>query len=91
METDDCLIINTGFSDGLRPLAFSPNGSFIASSDKSEQIVFWDTKTGDRLKLLKIDRPYERMNITGVTGITEAQKASLKALGAIEDDETRKE
>ena len=27
------------------------------------------------------------MNITGVTGLTEAQKASLKALGAIEKDE----
>jgi hypothetical protein len=31
------------------------------------------------------DRPYEGMNITGVTGITEAQKAMLKALGAVED------
>ena len=30
------------------------------------------------------ERPYEGMNISGVTGITEAQKASLKALGAIE-------
>jgi hypothetical protein len=29
-------------------------------------------------------RPYERMNITGVKGLTEAQKATLKALGAIE-------
>jgi len=25
------------------------------------------------------------MNITGVTGITEAQKVALKALGALED------
>jgi hypothetical protein len=35
---------------------------------------------------LRCDRPYERMNISGVTGITEAQKASLKTLGAIEKD-----
>jgi hypothetical protein len=28
---------------------------------------------------------FERMNITGVTGLTEAQKASLRALGAVED------
>jgi hypothetical protein len=27
------------------------------------------------------------MNITGVTGLTEAQKATLKALGAVEDGE----
>jgi hypothetical protein len=30
------------------------------------------------------DRPYEGMNITGVKGLTEAEKATLKALGAIE-------
>ncbi|WP_293337583.1 hypothetical protein [Microcoleus sp. CAWBG58] len=29
------------------------------------------------------DRPYEGMNITGVTGITQAQKATLEVLGAI--------
>lgn len=29
------------------------------------------------------DRPYEGMNITGATGLTEAQKNSLKQLGAI--------
>jgi hypothetical protein len=27
------------------------------------------------------------MNITGVTGLTEAQKATLKALGAVDDEE----
>jgi hypothetical protein len=27
------------------------------------------------------------MNITGVTGLTEAQKATLKVLGAVEDGE----
>jgi hypothetical protein len=36
---------------------------------------------------LRADRPYERMNITDVTGLTEVQKASLRALGAIEKDE----
>jgi hypothetical protein len=29
------------------------------------------------------DRPHEGMNITGVTGITDAQKVILKALGAV--------
>ncbi len=37
------------------------------------------------MKTLKPDRPYERMNITRVTGLTEAQKASLEALGAVKD------
>ena len=34
-----------------------------------------------------IDRPYEGMNITGVKGLTAGTIASLKALGAIEDEE----
>jgi len=30
------------------------------------------------------DRPYQGMNITGVTGLTTTQKDTLKKLGAIE-------
>lgn len=37
---------------------------------------------------LRRDRPYERLNISGVQGLTEAQRASLVALGAIEEDTT---
>jgi hypothetical protein len=33
----------------------------------------------------KCDRPYEGMNITDVKGLTEVEKATLKALGAVED------
>jgi hypothetical protein len=33
---------------------------------------------------LRRDRPYERLNITGIRGLTEAQKATLRALGAME-------
>jgi hypothetical protein len=35
--------------------------------------------------VLKIARPYEGMNITGVKGLAEAEKATLKALGAVEN------
>jgi hypothetical protein len=43
-----------------------------------------DVQTGECLKTLQPERPYERMNITGATGLTKAQKATLRALGAIE-------
>ena len=39
------------------------------------------------MRTQKIERPYEQINITGVQGISEAQKVSLHLLGAIEDDE----
>jgi hypothetical protein len=43
----------------------------------------WDVQTGECLHTLHSDRPYERMNITAATGLTAAQVAALKALGAV--------
>ncbi len=40
------------------------------------------------LQTLRRDRPYERLNITGIRGLNEAQKSTLQALGAIEDSDT---
>jgi hypothetical protein len=33
-----------------------------------------------------LDRVYEGMNITGIKGLTSTEKATLKALGAVEDE-----
>jgi WD40 repeat protein len=66
-------------------VAFHPDGRTLASGSEDETIKFWDIQTGQCLKTLRADRPYERMNITGVTGVTTTQKAVLKALGAVED------
>jgi hypothetical protein len=44
-------------------------------------------KTGECLKTLRSDRPYENMNITGITGLTEPEITTLKALGAVEEGE----
>jgi hypothetical protein len=48
-------------------------------------IALWDLQSGQSLRTLRRDRPYERLNITGIRGLTEAQKASLRVLGARED------
>ena len=37
-----------------------------------------------RRRGLRRDRPYERLNITGIRGVTEEQKLTLKLMGAIE-------
>lgn len=44
----------------------------------------WDVETGECLRTFWAQRPYEGMDITGATGLTDAQKATLKALGAID-------
>jgi hypothetical protein len=46
--------------------------------------MLWNLHTGEQIQTLRHDRPYERMDITGLTGVTEAQRTSLIALGAVE-------
>ncbi|HEY9622248.1 MAG TPA: hypothetical protein V6C78_17960 [Crinalium sp.] len=41
-------------------------------------------QTGRCINTLTVDRLYEGMNIQGATGLTMAQKTTLKALGAVE-------
>ncbi len=72
-----------GHTSLVMSVAFSPDGQTLASGSQDETIKLWDVDTGECLKTLRATRPYEGMNITGVTGLTEAQKATLKALGAI--------
>ncbi|MCI0529963.1 MAG: hypothetical protein L0Y56_21170, partial [Nitrospira sp.] len=69
---------------GVWSLAFSPDGGTLVSGSEDETIKFWDVRTGECRKTLRSDRPYERMNITRVTGLTEAQRTTLKTLGVIE-------
>jgi hypothetical protein len=56
----------------------------LATGSEDETIRFWQVETGECLQLLRTDRPYEGMNITGAIGLTSAQKATLRALGAVE-------
>ncbi len=84
-ETSSVPTFRTFSSQGgqVWSVAFSFDGSLLASGDDKGTIVVWDTQTGTSLYTLCSERPYERMNIHGVKGLTEAQKVSLKALGAI--------
>ena len=42
-------------------------------------------ENGDPVTTLRRDRPYERLDITGIKGLTDAQKLALKLMGAVED------
>lgn len=68
----------------IRSLGVSPDGATLASSGEDGVIHLWDTDRAELIRTLRIDRPYERMDITGLVGLNEAQRAALYALGAVE-------
>ncbi len=86
VSTGCCLKILQDHTNRIASITFSPDGQILASGSHDGTIKLWDVQTGECLKMLRSDRPYERINITGVTGLTEAQKASLRALGAIDGE-----
>lgn len=81
--TGRCLKIFRGHTDYVRSVAFSPDGQILASGGHDGIIKLVDVKTGEDIKTLRALRPYEGMNITGVTGLTEAQRSALIALGSV--------
>ncbi|OUC15722.1 MAG: hypothetical protein B0A82_05510 [Alkalinema sp. CACIAM 70d] len=84
--TGQCLKILTGHTASVNSLTFHPNSVWLASGGADGSIKIWDLYTGECL-LSDQNFPYEGMNITGVKGLTPATIASLKALGAVEDEE----
>ena len=82
-ETGDCLEVFEGHTKPVFTVAFSPDGRRLASGSEDETICIWRVETGKRLHVLRAERPYEGMNITGVSGLTSAQQESLVRLGAI--------
>jgi WD40 repeat protein len=86
VSSGQCLNTLHGHSHWVSSVAFSPDGQILASGSYDGVINLWDRQTGACLRTLRSDRPYERMNITQAKGLTEAQKATLRLLGAIEEE-----
>jgi WD40 repeat protein len=56
---------------------------YIYTGSLDETIKRWDLTAANCLATWKIRRPYEDMKIDKIQGLTDAQKSTLKALGAI--------
>ena len=85
VSSGQCVRVREAHQGMVQALKVSPNGTMFASCGDDGAVLIWDLHSGELLRTLRRDRPYERLNITGIKGLTEAQKASLHALGAFED------
>ncbi len=83
IESGVCVRTIKAHTQAVLAIALTSDGQ-LASSSEDGTIKIWDLKTGICLKTLSSIKPYEGMAIAGVTGITQAQKSALKALGASE-------
>jgi WD40 repeat protein len=92
VQHGECLRVCQAHEGTIWTLKRSPDGRWLASGGDDGAIRIWDVHTGELVQSLRCDRPYERLDMTGIRGLNEAQKATLRALGAVEDtssEETR--
>ena len=86
VHSGECVRTREAHQGAIQSLKISPDGRHLASCGDDGSVQVRDLESGELQRTLRQDRPYERLNITNVKGLTQAQKATLQALGAIEED-----
>jgi WD40 repeat protein len=73
-----------GHAGAVWGLSLNPEGTLLASGSFDGTARLWNLKGGHSSRTFQVDRPYERLDITGLTGITRANYTSLLTLGAVD-------
>jgi transcriptional regulator with XRE-family HTH domain len=68
----------------VHAVACSADGRLLASGGQDAVIKLWDMQSHRHLASLLAERPYERLDISHTRGLTNAQQAALRALGAVD-------
>jgi len=88
-ETESGRLLATlhGHTGEVFSVVLSEDARLTASGGEDGTVRLWETSTGTCLRVLREDRRYERVDITGLTGVTEAQRQVLLVLGAVEQSD----
>ncbi len=74
----------TGHTGPVWSVALSADSRLVASAGADGTVKLCEASTRECLRTLQSDRRYERLDITGLTGVTPAQRVALLALGAVD-------
>ncbi len=84
ISTGQTLNTLQGHTSWVWSATFSPDCLMLASSGEDQMIKLWDVRTGKCLKSFRAAKPYERMHIADVIGLSEATLGTLRTLGAVD-------
>jgi WD40 repeat protein/transcriptional regulator with XRE-family HTH domain len=85
VERGECVYVRQGHQGWINSIAISLNGEMLASCGHDGLTQLWEMSSAEHLVTLRANRPYERLSLVNVTGLTEAQKTTLRALGALDE------
>jgi WD40 repeat protein len=87
IQSGECLQTLAGHSGLIYAMdlatSLESDQQYIYTGSLDETIKRWDLAAANCLATWKIRRPYEGMKIDKIQGLTDAQKSTLKALGAV--------
>jgi WD40 repeat protein len=78
------LAVLHGHGGGVWGVALDGAGQIVAIVAAAGTLKVWEVQSRALQRTLLLERRYEALDITGLTGITDAQRGTLRALGAIE-------
>ncbi|HET8841747.1 MAG TPA: NACHT domain-containing protein, partial [Ktedonobacteraceae bacterium] len=84
IQSGQCVRVQAAHQGTIWSLKTSPDGHRLASCGVDGTIKLWDLHSEEEVQTLRYERPYERLDIMGIRGLTQARKSTLQALGAIE-------
>ncbi|MEL6398511.1 MAG: AAA family ATPase [Cyanobacteria bacterium J06626_4] len=82
LDTDTCRATFTPHAEANWHISTSPDGQAIACASQNGDINIWSLATGQKQGQLRVDRPYEGMQIGGSQGLTDSERQMLYSLGA---------